>query len=156
MGRYIERMCILCIFLLFSTCSCILVMLGADQYMQINQEAKEHFDIRTPVSYISNKVRQNDTYGAIQVIKQEGKDILVLSEVIGEQIYDTWIYEYEGMLRELYIQQGDEVALDWGVELLAIQDITFKMGEGVLEVELVTLSGKEQKVILGLRAGGMR
>lgn len=131
------------------------MILGANQYIAITDEMASHVEVRTPTAYISNKVRQNDSYGGIQVLKVEGKDILVLSEAVGETIYETWIYEYEGTLRELYIEQGQEAELGWGMEIIEIQGLTITSENNHLLIHIVTKKGDEQNIILGLRAGGV-
>lgn len=156
MKKYIENISILSIFLLFAICSLTLMILGTDQYIKISDEMEKHFEMRTPIAYMSNKVRQNDTYGGIQILKKEGKDILVLSEAEGETVYETWIYEYEGELRELYIEQGDDPELEWGMALVEINGLTMEIEKNTLRIDLLTKKDEEQEIILALRAGGIK
>lgn len=156
MRKYIENISVLSIFLLFAICSLILMILGAHQYIQISDDARMHFEVRTPMAYITNKVRQNDTYGNVQVNKVEGKDVLIVYEIDGEEIYETWIYEYGGSLRELYIKQGDNPKLDWGMELLELKALKMNIENNLLKVDFITPHEEAHQFILKVRSGGVK
>ena len=56
------------------------IVFGADVYEKINERATENFNSSTALSYVSSKVRQQDTTGAISV--EEQGDISLLEAYI--------------------------------------------------------------------------
>jgi hypothetical protein len=80
----------------------MVVMLGADIYRKGVDDMQRNFDSRTSLSYLATKLRQGDEAGGILVTELEGCPALVLEETINGTLYRTWIYSYEGSLREVF------------------------------------------------------
>ena len=57
---------------------------------------------RIASAYITEKVRQADVNGAVFAKDVFDQNALVLQDEINGQLYNTYIYEYDGTLRELF------------------------------------------------------
>lgn len=68
----------------------------------------------------ARKVRQNDSDAAISVETINGTKALCLKNTINDIVYNTFIYYYDGSLRELYVQDGSSYSLDSGQRIVEI------------------------------------
>ena len=75
---------------------------------------EDNYNARTVCSYISGKFRSNDSAGDISIGSIDGQPSLILNQEINDASYSTYIYEYDGYLRELFV--SDSVTL--GAEVL--------------------------------------
>lgn len=57
--------------------------------------------IRTSLSYLSEKIHQNDAENGIRIDQLNDLPSLVLTQNLNGETYETWIYAYDGMLCEI-------------------------------------------------------
>ena len=72
------------------------IVFGADVYEKINERATENFNSSTALSYVSSKVRQQDTSGAISVEEHGDISVLKITEKYDDVAYYTKIYVKDG------------------------------------------------------------
>lgn len=142
---------------IFAFGSLLAVILAANAYQNINNNIDSNSEFRTPLSYISNKIRQNDTAGAIKVIKKDGTDILILESMDDGEICETWIYEYDGSLCEVYIKKGTEFQLEDGLAIIPSYGLKFNVTNNLLEIRSTNHQGQTRSLFLALRSeqGGL-
>lgn len=104
--RKIDTVFIVCLFMLFAMTSCILILIGAKQYHTTADAMNHNYEVRTVSSYLTEKVHQYDTSTGIAITDFAGGHALALSDTAEEQTYITYIYYYDGALRELFV--GEE------------------------------------------------
>ena len=95
--------------LLFAALSIALIVLGAQAYQAISETAYQNAQLRTTVGYVLSRVQGLDRAGAIRIedVQLNGQNIcvLLLSEEIDGEIYETRMYCANGMLREQTVPQ---------------------------------------------------
>lgn len=128
---FIFILALLCVFA-FGTL--IAVILSSNTYKEIKLATDSNFEFRTPLSYVSTKVRQNDEINSVQIIQKDGIDALVLETHDNDHTYQTWIYEYQDFLYEVYIEKGTPFQLDDGLALIPSYGLEFKMDDNVLHI----------------------
>nr|WP_315023095.1 DUF4860 domain-containing protein [uncultured Aminipila sp.] len=127
------------------------ILFGAGIYENIGDRMNENFSSTTALSYISNKVKQNDKAGMISVEKLEGVPALKLVEVYDEEVYNTLIYCRDGKLKELFCRDDSGLTLDDGIDIMELQGMSFQMiNENLLKVE--TLGDNTNYILLSLRS----
>jgi len=103
-----------------------------------------NYDSRTAVSYIMEKVRQSDTADSISLTTLEDVPALCMLSKIDEDTYCTYLYYYEGHLKELFMRQGTSLGgqlLPAGTDILELTDLTFSYaGNDLIRVCLQTPS----------------
>ena len=104
----------LALFLVFTLSTLTLVLFGANIYQNTVNSMEDNYNARTVCSYISGKFRSNDSAGDISIGSIDGQPSLILNQEINDASYSTYIYEYDGYLRELFV--SDSVTL--GAEVL--------------------------------------
>ncbi|MEG2429300.1 MAG: DUF4860 domain-containing protein [Oscillospiraceae bacterium] len=124
----------LVIFSIFSVSSFILVIIGANSYKSIINGIDDNNQIRATLSYVTNKVRQNDCKDAISVEKINGEDVLILASKSDEEIYKTYIYHYKGKLYESYLQSDVKFIENEGEEIVEIEDLNIALQNDMLTI----------------------
>lgn len=109
---------VMLLFFLFALTAFILVLIGVKQYK--STAMNYNYEVRTVTSYLREKVRQNDSDAAISVETINGTKALCLKNTINDIVYNTFIYYYDGSLRELYVQDGFSYSLDSGQMIVEI------------------------------------
>lgn len=96
----------LALFFVLTATSVALVVLASGTYSRQVQDSEDSFVSRTALSYVTEKIHQADEYGAVYAGTFDGQDAIVICQTYSEQTYMTYLYEYDGYLRELFIQDG--------------------------------------------------
>jgi hypothetical protein len=156
MKKNLMRAVAVAVFLLgavFLFLSVGLVLLGGSVYRQVVADSFENDRMRNTLSYIANQVRRNDIAGNVQVGKFHGQDALLLLQNLGGIECITYLYCWEGSLRELFVEKGFELEPEAGLPLIPLDDISFTQdGEGLINVEALFDSGSSQRLVLAPRS----
>lgn len=134
---------------LFTAAALMVVVFGARVYKNSVAGAKENFDRRTAVSYLAEKVRQFDTAGAVSVLPLGDGDALVLNQSLDAGDYATWIYLYDGSLREVMAPAGAAPQPESGQKILPLTQLRIeKVGDSALRVSTVGESGAASELVV--------
>ena len=78
------------------------IAIGASIYKKNVGNMADNSAHRIACAYVTEKVRQADKEGRIDVEEVFGENALVLSEEVNGTTYNTYIYDYDGQLMELF------------------------------------------------------
>lgn len=97
---------VLALILLFAGLSVALIALGGQVYRSGLATAEKNAARRATISYVTGRVAAFDTRNAVRVeqrmIDGQSVDVLILTEEIDEEAYETRIYCVGGVLREQF------------------------------------------------------
>ena len=130
-----------------------LVLLGGSVYRRVVAHSQENDQMRTTLSYVANQVRRKDMAGNVQVGKFHGQDALLLTQNFEDIECVTYLYCWEGSLRELFIEKGYELGPEAGLPLITLENIFFTVEEGLIGVEALFTNGSQGRLILAPRGG---
>lgn len=102
----IDLLFTLALFCVFAASALFVVIIGADVYKSTVQQMEDNYSVRTSLSYVTEKIRQNDAGGGALVGELDGIPALILTQELESGTLTTYIYEYEGYLTELFISPG--------------------------------------------------
>lgn len=105
-SRAIDTFFILALLALFAITSFFVIIIGARQYHSIADQMTQNYETRTASSYLVEKFNQNDVAGSVSIADVEGIPAIALTQTIHEQNYTTYIYAYDGYLREVTVSEG--------------------------------------------------
>lgn len=115
------------LFFVFAASSLVVIILAANIYSGTTKAAESGFSTRTALSYLSEKIHQSDGSQAVSIENFENKEALVIRQAYDNgQTYITYIYEDNGILRELFIQEGVDASADSGREIMPIYKFVMK------------------------------
>lgn len=156
-GRHIvDVLFVLALFGVFAASALMLVTLGANIYKQTVASMDNNFTERTVYSYITEKIRQNDTFDAVTAGELDGVPALILTERTDNQEYCTYLYYYDGYLKELYVRKGTFAGnniLSAGQNIIALSSFNVKASaDGFIKLILDTGSGSPITLYTALRS----
>lgn len=145
-----ELAFVIVLFLVFSLSALALVTLGGKVYHGIFHKMEDNYEMRTSLSYVATKIRQNDSAEAIRVDEKTlGVPALVLSDQGDDAVYETWIYWSKGVLRELYIEQGVAFEPSDGMEIMKVTQFEIRQEKsGLIRLDSKNSSGEKQELCL--------
>ena len=134
----IDSIFIMLLFFLFALTAFVLIMIGVRQYKATANAMDYNYEIRTATSYLREKTRQNSSNSSISIETIDGTNALCLKNTLNNTIYNTYIYYYDGSLREMYIQDGTPFTLNLGQQIVTISGFDMvKTDDGLI---IVTIS----------------
>ena len=102
----VDILFVLGLFGVFTLSALVLVTLGANIYKNNLREMKTNYNSRSAYSYIAEKVRQNDISGNVTIEDFYGTDALVFTQNVNDEIYCTYLYYHNGILKELFMKKN--------------------------------------------------
>jgi len=149
MSKKIDTVFVLALITLFAATAFMLVLIGAKQYRYVTDTMNENYEDRTVSSYLTEKIRQNDTTDAISVVTLEGVTALSLVATEDDISYITYIYFYEGSLRELVVTGNSVFTLSSGQEIMELQAFSPELiNDSLLRITVTDSRGDSQSIYL--------
>lgn len=121
----------LSLFFVFISSCVIVIILSFHVYKETIDLEQVNYESRTALSYIVQKIHQNDTSQAVSLCQKEKRDVLVIKD----QNYVTYIYEDDGYLKELFVQENMEFNKKDGKKVIPVSHLKMKQKD-----QLFTLS----------------
>ncbi len=141
------------LFFIFALCALTVLLLSARIYRSITESSTFNDTSRTGLSYISEKVHQNDVGGNIQIGDLDGTPALIMKQDYEDSVYYTYIYSYENTLRELFIKEGVNAELSSGTKILDLESFSMKeIEEHLFQFDCVTKDGRKDSVLVSVRS----
>ncbi|MCR5278720.1 MAG: DUF4860 domain-containing protein [Lachnospiraceae bacterium] len=152
-GHTVDVLFVITLFLVFAVSVVMLTGTGARVYQNIVDSMTENFDSRTSFTYVINKIHQNDRQGAVSLGSYEGLDAVLISEEVSNVNYCTYLYFYDGYMREIFTRYGSEFDPALGTPLFALESFTAsEVTETLFRFDIVTPGGNEQSLFVHLNS----
>lgn len=131
-SRITDVLALLCL-TVFALCVLLVLLTGAESYRKLVSSGEESYERRTALQYLTTRVRQAET---VETGAFEGCEALILGETIDGETYTTWVYCYDGWLRELYAVPGAKLPPQAGEAILEAENFVLELEENLLTVNL--------------------
>lgn len=149
----VDVLFVLTLFCVFALCSVLLIAVGAKVYQNTINSMETHFTSSTALSYISEKIRQNDKMSNITIEDFNGNDALVLSNEYNGEEYCTYIYSYAGQLKELFSKKNIQLSPEAGQNILSISDFIINEPEpGLYEITLIDNEHRSKTIVISSKS----
>ena len=123
----IDRIFILALLALFAATAFLLVSIGARQYKSIADSMTTNYETRNVSSYLGEKMNQNDVAGSVVVSSVGSAPAIALSETLNDNVYTTYIYCYDGYLREITVSADTVVSPGDGQKIIEADRLLIDM-----------------------------
>ena len=139
---------VLALFGVFAVSALALVTIGADVYQHTVEDMGVNYESRTAVSYIMEKVRQNDTADSIFLTDLENVPALCMLSEIDEETYCTYLYLYDGHFKKNFLcgegaSLGGQV-LPAGTDIMDLQEFSLSYAsDDLIRIFLRTASEED-------------
>ena len=122
----IDTIFALMLFFVFTVSVLFVLMNGAISYKSISLYSQSSFYDRTCISYINTKIKHYDnTENTISISDINGTKALKISEIIDGTAYSTYIYLYNGMVKELFCENDANIDLEFGIDIINAYALDF-------------------------------
>ena len=146
----IDIMFLMILFLIFTFSAVSVLLMAVNSYKSVVYANEENSNCRTAIAYVREKVRQHDTAGAIELSSIDGVEAIKMSEGEG---YSLYIYWYEGSLMELEAKDGSGVTVDFGNNIMEVQEMSFSCDDNqLIKATVVDENGNKQEVSIGVKS----
>jgi hypothetical protein len=146
----LQRLLPVLVLALFLLLAGLTVVRSAAAYQKILGRS-DRLDRAMALTYIAEKARQIDAPGALRLGRIGDCQALVITQ--GEAVlYDTYIYCYEGSLRELMIKRELTPAPDMGRSLLPMETLELALEDGLLRIRCADADGSTWERSVALRS----
>lgn len=141
--------------LVFAVSAVMVLLLAADIYRRSAEDGARSDTARTAAAYMSEKIHQYDEVGAVSITEFDGCEALALVRQVGERRYCTYIYGYEGALRELMVKEGSAASAADGEAILEIRSISMDQpADGLFRFVTVSADGRETTECVAVHSAG--
>ncbi len=146
---------VLSLFCVFAVLALFVVVMGANVYKGISVNMSENYNARTSVTYITEKIRQNDSGGSISVKSVGDASALVISQNLEGEVYETWIFVSDGNLNETMVRKGTTVSPGDGQTIMNLQSMELEKTQGgAIAVSVVDGEGNSFDSTVYMKSGG--
>ena len=138
------------LFGLLAICGLLVLILAADIYQDTTTMADENYESRTVLSYLTEKIHQNDN-GTVTIGSVDGTDSLIIRQDYDGEEYCTYIFEEDGMLKELIVRSGTAVSTADGKAVIPVEDFKMEALEnGLLHFSCMSEEGRKMDTVVAV------
>ena len=150
----VDTIFVLVLFAVFATTVLFVLMSGAGVYKNTQMVMQERYEERTCLSYITAKVNHYDQNDCIYITEFEGIPSLAINENVEGTNFTTYIYCYDGYVKELMFQSGLEFDPSAGENIIEAKSLVFEKEGNLITVKCTGTKGSSASVSLNV-AGGL-
>ncbi|NLW02641.1 MAG: DUF4860 domain-containing protein [Clostridiaceae bacterium] len=116
----------------------VLALSSTSAYTRLYEGKSLSSELRVALSFIQMKIRQNDLKDAIRVEDNpvNGEPAIVIREVHSGEVYETWIYQDGGILREAIMPEGMPPSNEYSFEITEVDGFSVKMEGNLLDISV--------------------
>lgn len=151
-SRTVNLLLPILLFCVFVLSAAAVVLFSARIYQRTVTSGSENFDDRVSLAYVTEKVHRSDVGGGVSIGNFDGCEALVLTQEINGTEYITYLYQYGGSLRELYVKSGTSASAESGTAILPLEGFHVEMlSDKLLYAQCVTGTGETVSGCICLR-----
>lgn len=145
---------ILIAFLIFAMCVILALFTGAGTYRRLSERDMDTYNNRIGIQYVATKIRSASNPSEIFITNVDGTDILCIRDISDGYHFVTCIYYLDGWIRELFMEEGTEPALEFGEKIIEVRSLEFLQKGDLLTVTEQGSSGEYFTQYLNLSGVG--
>lgn len=140
----------------FALSALTVILLATRVYQTTTENSSLNYTARTSLSYISEKIHQNDANGDVTLGTLDGCDALILQHNYNGAAYKTYIYVYENELKELFVKDGLKLTASMGKTILSVENFSMRaVKDKTFQFSCTDANGQEASTVVGIRSGGI-
>ena len=152
-SRKIDTVFIVSLFVMFAITAILLILIGARQYRFTADSMNRNYEILTASSYLTEKVHQSDTITGVSVVDFSVGSALALTDRQNNQTYITYIYYYDGVLKELFVKEDAAFTPSAGQTIVQLHGfIPEVVHTGLIRITFTDTQNKEHSIYLDINA----
>lgn len=147
--KRVDVFFILGLFALFALTTFVVIIIGAGQYKKTADSMDQNYESRTVTSYLEEQIHQHDSGDGISIVDFEGSKAIAMKSVENGENYTTFIYYYDGYIRELYVGDDALYVASSGQKIIEVNSFEPSiMKDGLIQVIFTDTNDLEYSVYL--------
>lgn len=153
----IDSVFVIALFTMFAVTAFLLILIGAKQYQHTADTMDANYESRTISSYLTEKIRQNDSQGKVRITEIEGIHALALETIENDVTYITYIYYYDNALREIVVNAQSVFSLGSGQEIIKTGGFTAELvKDNLIKITVTTTEDQKETLFLPLHSNSRK
>lgn len=153
----IDTLFVITLFCVFALSAIFLITIGANIYGKTVNNMEDNFNSRTALAYVTEKMRQSDSSDSFSIGTYYECPALIISSKIANTQYYTYLYEYNGYLKELMIREGITLDPDTGQNIIAVSDFRLtQINEHLMNCTITLNNNQSYNLYITIHSGGGR
>jgi len=152
-SRKLDTVFVMALFTLFAATAILVVLIAARQYKATAASMEQAYEERTATSFLREAVRSHDKAECISLGTFCDIEALIFEEELNGYKLITYIYYYNGYIRELTTTEGAVVSPDSGTALIEADDISITLEDSVLSVVYTDTKHTDHTLYITLHCG---
>ncbi|MCJ7855129.1 DUF4860 domain-containing protein [Lachnospiraceae bacterium NSJ-143] len=145
---YFDTVFTLLLFCVFIFASAAMLLCGIKVYENTENDTAKVYGTQTALSYIANKVRQNDCGNIrIETLPTDTRALAMDCEIDGES-YTTYLYYYGGNLCEIFSPADIIIEADSGIPVIGAESLDIDYTDGIIKVTVKESHGFSDFILL--------
>lgn len=141
------------LFFVFALSALTVILLAARIYQSTTENSSLNYTSRTCLSYISEKIHQNDLQGCVRVGTFDGCDALIMEQSREGETYYTYIYAYGNELKELFTKKGVDASAVSGRTILEVQSFSIeRLSDDLLKFSCTDNKNQEASAVISIKS----
>lgn len=141
------------LFFVFAISSILVILMATNVYQSTVKASNISDSSRMSLSYVAEKVHQNDQENSVSLGKFDGRRALVTEQNYGGENYRTYIYAHDGQLKELYIKDGIKASAGAGTAIMEVEDFNIsEIDAGLFRISCKDKNGHVSSTVIGTRS----
>ncbi len=154
-SRKIDTVFVVMLFTIFAVLALLVVLITTKQFKHTASVMEEDYQVRTANSYLREIVRQHDKSTVVNISDFSGNSAITFTESINGYTIITYVYCYDGYIRELSSVDSAEVAPDSGAPVIQAQALNAEMlTDDTLKISYEDEFGDAHQLYIALHASG--
>lgn len=149
-NHMIDLLFPIALFFVFTVSAIVVILLATRIYQSTADTSFRNDTARTALTYISERIHQNDSLGGISLGNYDGCEALILTHSEEQAGYTTYIYVHEGQLKELFIKNGVSPSASVGKTIISVEDFLMEeIDMGLYRFSCLNIDGKRISTLVG-------
>ena len=141
------------LFFVFALSALIVILLAARIYQSTTEHSSLNYTSRTSLSYISEKIHQNESDGAVYLGNFDGYEALVMEQKLEDVTYYTYIYACNNELKELFTSDTSGIKASSGQTILEIKDFSMEeISDNLFKFSCTDENNQQASTMIGVRS----
>lgn len=156
-SRKIDTVFIAALFLVFALTTFFVVLLAAKQFKHTAKSMEYNYEVRTATSYLREAIHQHDVVDSVEVTTFCDFPAIGFHEMIGEVEYTSYIYYFDGKIREVFLSADSVVGPEAGNSIISASGLEFtRVNEHLVSLTYTDTTGVPHQMYVTLRSGNRK
>lgn len=141
----------LALLFVFAVSAIVVLLFAADIYEETVSDSSRNSSARTSTAYVTEKIHNSED-GSVSIGKLDGCDAIIIRQTVDDEDYLTYIYAYDGSLRELLVRSDFTASCDLGSRILNVNEFSIeKINDKLIKISCTDTSGKQAQTLVGIK-----